>query len=130
MGSDQGQATPLPSVFGRYLTVGLLGTAIHFVSTIFLVESLGLAPIPSSAIGFVLTVIVSFALNSAWTFRRSDRMGSRFLKYSVVSVSGLVLNTVIMWVAVEWLAWHYLAGLCLVVLVIPPHWKISLSELA
>lgn len=121
MNGDQGQASPLPSVFGRYLAVGLLGTAIHFLSTIALVEWVGVAPVPSSAVGFVLTVIVSFALNSAWTFHRSDRLGSRFAKYSVVSVSGLVLNTAIMWIAVERLAWHYLAGLCLVVLVIPPY---------
>ncbi|MEM1110599.1 MAG: GtrA family protein [Pseudomonadota bacterium] len=109
------------SRFGRYLVVGFIGTALHFLTTVALVESALLAPVPASVAGFILTLIVSFILNSRWTFARSQQVWASFLRYVLVSVSGLFLNALLMHGAIEWAGWHYLWGLVLVVLIIPPY---------
>jgi putative flippase GtrA len=111
----------LPGAFARYLVVGLLGTALHFLGTIALVEWAGVSPVPASIVAFALTLVVSFGLNSRYTFDAPDRPLVRLARYALVSVSGLGLNTLIMYLATATFGAHYLWGLCLVVLVIPPY---------
>ena len=53
--------------------------------------------------------------------RRAVELARRFLRFCVVSVSAMLLNTLIMYVAVEGLQWHYLLGLLVVLLVVPPY---------
>jgi putative flippase GtrA len=110
----------LPLVF-RYIVVGLINTAVHFLVTIFLVESEMLQPVPASVVGFTLALLVAFVLNRHWTFGRTDRPLQRLVKFTAVSLSGMVLNLLIMSAVVDWLHWHYLLGLCLVALIIPPY---------
>ncbi|MDX1734088.1 MAG: GtrA family protein [Halioglobus sp.] len=112
------QLGPLALRFG---VVGVLNTLVHVCTTVLLVEGLEVHPVPASVAGFVLAVIVSFLLNTFWTFRQADELARRFLRFFVVSVSAMLLNTLIMYVAVEWLHWHYLLGLLVVLLVVPPY---------
>lgn len=103
----------------KYGVVGGLGTALHFGSLYAFVEWLRLSPVLASALGFVLVLLVSYALNQRWTFRRAASGWGPLLKYSIVSLTGLALNTGLMTAAVEWLHWHYLLGQCLVVIAVP-----------
>lgn len=104
----------------RYAVVGVLNTAAHFIMTALLVELGVLAPVPASAAGFSIAVLISFFLNRHWTFGTADKPMERLLKFAAVSLFGLFLNTLIMYLAVESLSLHYLWGLLLVVLVVPP----------
>lgn len=103
----------------RYGMVGLLGTALHFASVIFLVEKAFLDPVIGSGLGFILVLVVSFFLNRSWTFRSNNRSPRQFLIYTFVSLIGLGLNCAIMFFAVHIMNWNYLYGQCLVVLVVP-----------
>ncbi len=104
----------------RYAVVGAINTAVHFITTIALVESAAVEPVPASVVGFMLALLVAFFLNSHWTFGRTDRPVMRLYRFSMVSVLGLALNTLIMVAVVDWLGAHYIFGLVLVALVIPP----------
>ncbi|MBP3967251.1 GtrA family protein [Paenibacillus lignilyticus] len=104
----------------KYGVVGIIGTALHFMLLIALVERFQFHPALASAIGFIVVLAVSYYLNRKWTFSSVGTSGLRsIIKYTVVSVSGLMLNTGIMFVAVEGLHLRYTVGQLLVTVVIP-----------
>lgn len=105
----------------KFAVVGVLNTAVHVIATVLLVEAMQVHPVPASVVGFVLAVTVSFFLNTYWTFRRSDNLQRRFLRFVLVSVSGMALNTMIMYGAVDVYQRHYLLGLAMVLLVVPAY---------
>lgn len=103
-----------------YGIIGLVGTLIHFSVLVLLVELFHLEPVLSSSIGFIVTVIVSFYLNRRFTFRtKSNQTTVTFIKYTVVSCSGFILNSVIMYGAVHILSLHYSIAQAIVVAVLP-----------
>ncbi|MCR8632578.1 GtrA family protein [Paenibacillus radicis (ex Xue et al. 2023)] len=103
----------------KYGAVGLLGTVLHFAVLYVLVEAFHVYPIIASALGFIVVLIVSYFLNKMWTFRTSPSGWRPLIKYTVVSVTGLLANTSIIYISVDVLHWHYLIGQCLVVVVVP-----------
>ncbi len=103
----------------RYFIVGVIGTGIHFGVLIMLVELFGVEAVTASTIGFIVTLIVSYVLNHRWTFRSDRRHLSAMPRYTLVSVSGLLLNSAIMYVTVHVLEWWYILGQCMVVVVVP-----------
>ncbi|MDQ7095552.1 GtrA family protein [Desulfosporosinus sp. PR] len=103
----------------RYGLVGIFGTILHFSSVIGLVELAHIDPVVSSVAGFLLVLLVSYHLNSVWTFRTTDQQKRRFFYYTLVSLIGLGLNTTIMFIDVHVLRQSYLYGQCLVVVVVP-----------
>lgn len=103
-----------------YGIIGLVGTLIHFSILVLLVELFHLEPVLSSSIGFIVTVIVSFYLNRRFTFRtKSNQTTATFIKYSIVSCSGFILNSVIMYSSVHILSLHYSIAQAIVVIVLP-----------
>jgi putative flippase GtrA len=103
-----------------YGLVGVIGTLIHFSVLILLVELFQLDPVLSSSIGFIVTVIVSFYLNRRFTFRsKLSKTTVTFIKYTLVSCSGFILNSVIMYISVHILLFHYSIGQAIVVVVLP-----------
>jgi len=111
----------MPTLLFRYAVVGMIGTVVHIGSTMILVEFLMVNPVTASIIGFVLTVLLSFYLNSCWTFGVPASDASRLIKYATVSLLGLLLNTLIMYLTVEVFVLDYRVGLVLLVLIIPVH---------
>lgn len=103
----------------KYGVVGLLGTLIHFAALFVLVEAFHLNPVAASTLGFVLVLIISYILNKWWTFQDTPSGWKPFVKYVVVSLTGLLLNSGIMYTVVDWLHWNYLLGQCMVVLAVP-----------
>lgn len=103
----------------RYAVVGVIGTAVHFSVLVLLVERFGVEAVTSSTIGFIITVIVSYALNHRWTFRSDRGHGSALPRYIVVSVTGMFLNSGIMYLTVHVFGLWYILGQCLVVVVVP-----------
>jgi putative flippase GtrA len=103
-----------------YGMIGLVGTLIHFSVLVFLVEVFHIEPVLSSSIGFIVTVIVSFYLNRRFTFRTtSSKTTVAFIKYTVVSCLGFILNSVIMYGSVHILSLHYSIAQVIVVVLLP-----------
>jgi len=105
--------------FVRYCVVGVIGTIVHFATTIALVEIGRLDPVVASVIGFVAALLVSFVLNRQWTFASQAAVSTSLARYVAVSVFGFLLNIAIMAAVTKWLNLSYLIGLALVVLIIP-----------
>lgn len=106
----------------KYGIVGGLGTGIHFAVLILLVEMWSMNPVAASIVGFIVVLIISYMLNRMWTFEdRQSGYAKQFMKYVVVSCAGMVINTLIMYVSVEWLSISYIIGQLISTVVVPIH---------
>jgi len=108
----------------KYAVVGLLGTALHFALLAALVEWAGVHPVVGSVLGFGVVLAVSYVLNKKWTFQDPGHAVQatdyrQFIRYCIVSGSGLILNTLIMYGAVEKFDMPYLLGQVIVTFVVP-----------
>lgn len=94
--------------------IGVLNTLVHSGAVIALVET-GLAnPVAANAAGFALANTFSYFANCRLTFRQSPSW-ERYRKFVAVSMLSLVLTLLLSGLA-EWMKWHYLAGLGMVLL--------------
>jgi putative flippase GtrA len=95
--------------FLRFVVVGCIVTATHFVVLIVLVEWGHWPPVVATAAAFLVAVSVSYALNGLWTFRTWDRHSRRAPRFLAVSLIGLGLNTGVFWVVLSLGAVYLLA---------------------
>lgn len=103
--------------FVKYATVGVIGTLIHTLILSFCVEVLEFVPIISTCIGFLFSLIVSYILNSLWTFKQKNK--NSFFKYFITCSLGLVINVLIMFIVVDLLKYLYLIGQALAIIIVP-----------
>ncbi|WP_019007040.1 GtrA family protein [Cohnella laeviribosi] len=106
----------------KYAVVGVVGTLVHWGILIGLVEGFGTEPVYATSIGFIATVILSFYLNLYWTFSiraHSAGIAGRWVRYVLVSVGGLLLNSGLMYVAVHLLNYGYLFGQSVSLIAVP-----------
>jgi putative flippase GtrA len=94
--------------FVRFACVGIGNTIIHICIVFLLVEQLSIQPPLGNAAAFAAANIVSYLLNSKWTFEKKTSF-TRYARFLLVSSSGLAIS----WGCVfgsELLGLHYLAG--------------------
>lgn len=104
----------------RFAFVGIGATATHFVVMVLCVEALALDPVLATLPSFAVAFFVSYVFNRRWTFAASGRHEVLMTRYLLVALVGLALNALIMYVAVDQLAWSYRIGFTLSVLLVPP----------
>ena len=66
--------------------------------------------VSASAAGALVGAWINYALNYRYTFRSSKQHREAILKFAVVALIGLLLNTLFMWAGVVLLAMHYLSS--------------------
>lgn len=103
----------------KYGVVGVLGTLVHIGVLAIMVEIFQVNAIAGSIIGFVGALLSSYLLNYYWTFESTHDHLSSFPRYLLVSLVGLGLNTLLMYVTVTVLKWWYIYGQLTVILVVP-----------
>ncbi|WP_440812329.1 GtrA family protein [Pseudomonas syringae] len=103
--------------FIRFGLVGVANTAVHAGIVITLMELIAPPAYVANGIAFVFANLMSYALNSRFTFRTPVSFAGyrRFLLVSMVSLGLTLLITSI----VEHLGWHYGVGLIMVIFVVP-----------
>lgn len=92
----------------RFLLVGGLATVLMYVLLVIGTEILGIVPVISSALAYLLSALANYALNHRFTFRSDQAHRVALLRFAIVSGSGLLLNALIMFVGTELYSWHYL----------------------
>lgn len=95
----------------RYTAVGLSGTLLDFGVLFALVEYGRVPVLTASVVSFILATLNNFLLNKRWTFQDSSkRLVKQYLKFSIVSVIGLLLNTLLLFLLVYVVnVWYILA---------------------
>lgn len=105
--------------FIRFGLAGIIATLCHIGTLIILVEYFEYIPLLASTIGFLLAVIVSYILNHRFTFIVKGNHVLFFSRYLVVCITGLILNTSIMFVTINILKWWYITGQVSTLIIVP-----------
>lgn len=101
----------------RFAFTGVFVTAVHAVIAVMFIQYLMPLPPLANGVAFVGATIVSYIINTTWSF--SARMHGRTLfKFVTVSIVGLLLAMLVAWIAQE-MGFNYLLGICAVALTIP-----------
>lgn len=82
----------------KFGIVGLSGMVIDFSVTWLCKEKLQLNKYLSNSLGFCSAVINNFLLNRYWTFENTAHpFATQFIKFSLVSLSGLLINNLLLY---------------------------------
>jgi putative flippase GtrA len=105
--------------FIRFGLVGTSGLVLDFFLLIALTELLHLHYLISATVAFVVANLSNFILNKFWTFQNSShRYARQYIYFMLAGVIGLLLTTLILFSAVEWLHFHYLSAKIVAVLLV------------
>lgn len=80
---------PLISEFLRFISVGVLNTAINYLVYLFFLKILSLNYLFSGVVGFLSGAVTGFYLNRNWTFKSSVNIMSGSLKYLLIQIVNL-----------------------------------------
>lgn len=83
----------------KFAVVGGTAFIIDYFGMIFLTEVLHINYLISSIISFTLSVIYNYVLNVRWVFTVNNQLSrqKQFVIFVLLSVVGLLLNTLFMW---------------------------------
>ena len=85
--------------FLKFCVVGFSGTAIDFGLTWLCKEIFKVPKFLANAIGFVVAATSNYILNRTWTWgSTNEQVGVEYVKFFAVSLIGLGLNTLILYV--------------------------------
>ncbi|OGY50235.1 MAG: hypothetical protein A3J65_04360 [Candidatus Buchananbacteria bacterium RIFCSPHIGHO2_02_FULL_45_11b] len=96
--------------FIKFCLVGGTSAAIHFSILFTFTEWLKFWYLISSVIGFLVSATFNFSANKFWTFRNygnGREAFNQFLRYAIVIVSGLIINTLIIYILTDFAGFDY-----------------------
>jgi putative flippase GtrA len=111
--------------YARFGGVGMAATATHAVMFMVFIELVGLAPLVANFAAFGIAVLVSFLGHFHWTFRNEtaghdwQQQRTAFVKFALVALAGLTLNSLAVILVVNLLALPYQYALILMVCIVP-----------
>jgi putative flippase GtrA len=111
--------------YARFGTVGLAAAAIHVSMFMAAIELAGFAPMAANFVAFAIAVLVSFFGHFQWTFRGQTADGgwgrrrTALLRFIIVALTGLTLNSLAVYLVVELLVWPYYYAIFLMLSVVP-----------
>lgn len=100
--------------FIKFGIVGISSTVIDWGIYLIVTRIFGIYYLMAKILSFGVAVLNSYIWNRRWTFRSDDPQKLRqFIKFLTISIVGLVLNSTIMFIAVDKLKYHDIIGLVL-----------------
>lgn len=102
-----------------FALIGLAATAVHVAIAFAVREAIDATALQANFAGYCAAVSVSYFGNARWTFRSDGLRAAQFVRFLVLSVSGLIANEAIIYLLVERLGWPFGGGLVVVVIVVP-----------
>ncbi|BEP96801.1 hypothetical protein GmRootA79_51850 [Acidovorax sp. A79] len=100
-------AMPKLSKLLRYGVVGVIGAVSHMSTLFLLVEFDFAGPVVATTAGFLVALLISYAMNRIWTFGFTGSYWASLVKYCIVSVIGLGLNILIIKLFTDYLGLWY-----------------------
>lgn len=105
----------------RFGIVGLISTLIDFAVLTILTELFGIHYLTSAAIGFIVSTLFNYLASMSYVFNSRFNDGNKkkeLLIFLLLSIIGLGLNQLFMWIFVEVLQLFYvIAKVCATILV-------------
>lgn len=106
----------------KFGVVGAAATLIDFAVMIVLTELAGLDPVISAGISFTVSVVFNYLASMRFVFTRREDLGraAEAAIFVALSLAGLAINEVLMWLGVTMLRLNYVlvkvAATCVVML--------------
>lgn len=111
----------------KFCVVGFIGAAIDFGLLAILVEVFAWPVLIANTCSFIIALVNNFWLNKFWTWRdTSDQHVGQFVKYSLTSVVGLGINTLLMWLSLKIGLYYLLAKFFISIIV--AFWNYSVNN--
>lgn len=100
-------------LFEQIIKFGFVGGSAFLIDygvLFVLTEFFGIYYLVSSTISFALSVIYNYILSVKWVFdvKGSRSKGQEFIVFLVLSIIGLGINQIVMWITVEKLHIYYM----------------------
>lgn len=94
----------------KFAVVGGISFVVDFLVYGFTCNVIGIHYIIAGVLGFVISVIVNYLLSMKFVFKSKDDMskGSEFVIFVILSLIGMVLNSVILFVCIDLIYMHWL----------------------
>jgi putative flippase GtrA len=108
-----------PGRLVRYAVAGGFSALTHLGVLAFLVEAMSVRPVVASAIGFLVSILVSYTLQRCWVFDSPTPMWVSLPRFLAVIAVGFALNAAVMFAGTEVFDLHYLWPQALVFLLVP-----------
>lgn len=86
----------------------MIGTSVHYLLLILLVQLTAIDPVVASSLGALLGALVNYHLNYHYTFQSRKRHREALTRFMIVAVIAFMLNALLMYAFVSVLQWHYL----------------------
>jgi len=94
--------------FLKFCIVGFSGMIIDFGTTWLLKEKLKVNKYIANSCGFILAASSNYFWNRIWTFQsENNHIGSEYLSFFTISLIGLCLNNLIIWILSDKLKWNF-----------------------
>lgn len=95
--------------FMKFGIVGVIAFVIDYGFMVLLTEVFGIPYLISTTVSFIISVVFNYFASMRFVFKRKDDMSRRreFIIFVVLSVIGLVINDVFMWLMVDFLFIDY-----------------------
>ena len=95
--------------FMKFGVVGVIAFVIDYGFMILLTEVFGVPYLISTTVSFIISVVFNYFASMRFVFKRKDDMSCRreFIIFVILSVIGLVINDVFMWLMVDFLFIDY-----------------------
>lgn len=94
--------------FIKFVMVGFSGLFVDFGFTYLFKEKLKIQKYVSNAFGFIIAATSNYYLNRVWTFRSENpEIFIEFTEFFLISLIGLAINTLILWLIVSYLKWNF-----------------------
>jgi putative flippase GtrA len=103
--------------FGQFAVVGCIATAVQYLVLIVFFQLFQISPQSASAVGFACGAAVSYLLNRQWTFRSTGPHRRLVMRFTLMALGGLCLNSAVMYLGIRILGLYYLFAQCLATLV-------------
>ena len=91
----------------KFLVVGGSGVIVNMVTLVTLYQFGHLPLALSSALAVEVSILNNFIWNNHWTFGQHSLSPSRFAKFNLVSLAGLVVTTTTVWLLSSTFGMHY-----------------------
>lgn len=93
----------------KFGVVGVIATVIDFGVMIFLTEVFGVNPVASATASFIVSLIFNYVASMRYVFRHREGMSRQreFAIFVVLSVIGLGINDLLMWLGTSHAALDY-----------------------
>ena len=93
----------------KFGIVGVLAFVIDYGLMVALTELVGLVPVASATVSFIVSVVFNYAASMRFVFSHKEGMSKQreFVIFVVLSVIGLLINDGLMWAGTELVAIDY-----------------------